>query len=705
MSLNIAVTGLNAATTDLNVISDNIANVNTTGFKSSRAEFGDMVSQLANESGMGVRLIRSSQSFAQGSIVSTDRTFDLAISKNGFFRLSTDSGILYSRSGIFSTTDAQTDPVDGKEYSYIVNNLSQNLTGYGVDVVDAKSTTAANFALTLNGNASIPTNTTFDPTDITSYNYQTSLKIYDSLGYDHNLKTYFVKTATDTWDTYNVLDNLPAKQSTTALNFSTTPIGGATQPLTFTAAELGDSSGKAVLSPTLDFSGITQGIAFSTTGITQSDGTDAVRSIGSDPRELLRVDLSNMAAKRTSSVDLGLNLGTTSPLEGASTLVKYDLTMANPATWPPATFSTSLEVYDSLGENHTLTTIFTPTGTTNQWTITHTLDGKYSDGNTTPPTPDPNAGTWTFNDVDAPTAIAGSPTSITFSQAVIGTGASDLVLDLDFDRVKVGVTGVASSVNNLMATNSTADPGTIDPSDPANYTYSSVTTVYDSLGKSHIMNLYYRQISDNNWSVYSQFPDINVSEATKVGSLMFDSRGALVRVTDTDGIANPTNPLSMSVIGIKFSGDVGQQNIALNFGDTTQLGTTSSTNSMVQNGYSSGALSDISPDNTGMIIATYDNGKTQIMGQVALSRFGNNEGLKRVGDNNWVETTESGISYQGKPATGLYGKLVTNALEGSNVDLTQQLVNMISAQRNFQANAQVITTNSTLYQSILGATR
>ena len=89
------------------------------------------------------------------------------------------------------------------------------------------------------------------------------------------------------------------------------------------------------------------------------------------------------------------------------------------------------------------------------------------------------------------------------------------------------------------------------------------------------------------------------------------------------------------------------------------------------------------------------------MGQVVLARFANNQGLKRQGDNNWIATSESGAALLGKPGGGSYGKLATESLEGSNVEMTRELVDMITAQRNFQANAQVINTTGTLYQAVL----
>lgn len=114
-----------------------------------------------------------------------------------------------------------------------------------------------------------------------------------------------------------------------------------------------------------------------------------------------------------------------------------------------------------------------------------------------------------------------------------------------------------------------------------------------------------------------------------------------------------------------------------------------------------GLFTGISIDNQGIIYNRYSNGKSVPAGQVALANFANPQGLQPIGDTNWVETAASGQVLVGAPQTGTLGTLVSGALEGTNVDLTQELVKMITAQRSFQANTQVITTNNTLYQAIL----
>jgi flagellar hook protein FlgE len=122
---------------------------------------------------------------------------------------------------------------------------------------------------------------------------------------------------------------------------------------------------------------------------------------------------------------------------------------------------------------------------------------------------------------------------------------------------------------------------------------------------------------------------------------------------------------------------------------------------LTQNGFTSGRLSGVDIDDTGIVRARYSNGQTKTLGQVALADFSNPQGLRPLGNSSWAESFSSGVPLLGTPGSGSLGVIQSGALEGSNVDLTSELVSMITAQRNFQANAQVITTADTVTQSII----
>jgi len=141
--------------------------------------------------------------------------------------------------------------------------------------------------------------------------------------------------------------------------------------------------------------------------------------------------------------------------------------------------------------------------------------------------------------------------------------------------------------------------------------------------------------------------------------------------------------------------------LAFNFGQTTQYGGQFGVTSIVQNGYATGQLSTVAINPTGIVSAVYTNGRSTQLGQLAMANFPNPQGLKSLGDTNWSETFTSGTVVSGVAGSAGFGSIQSGALESSNVDLTTQLVDMITAQRAFQANAQVITTANQESQTII----
>ena len=215
MPFRVALSGLNAASSDLNVTANNIANANTIGFKGSRAEFSDVFAVGAEDIGNGVRLGSVTQQFSQGGVDFTDRALDLAISGEGFFTLSDSGSISYSRVGSFGVDR------DG----YVVNGQGQRLqiftaasngtfnTGALTDLqlltTDSppQPTTNAQFGINLPANAQPPAVPTFDPNNALSFNHSTALTIYDSLGATHTATVYFVKdVGPNRWDAYFYID-------------------------------------------------------------------------------------------------------------------------------------------------------------------------------------------------------------------------------------------------------------------------------------------------------------------------------------------------------------------------------------------------------------------------------------------------------------------------------------------------------------------
>jgi flagellar hook protein FlgE len=232
MPFRIALSGLNAASADLSVTANNVANVSTAGFKSSRAMFADVFSVGAQGIGNGVRVASVNQQFEQGGIDFTDNALDLAISGQGFFTLSDNGSLVYTRAGAFG--------VDRE--GFVVNSKNQRLQIYPPSGTGTFNTGALNdlrlittdsapqptslveMTVNLPAGAAPPTNPVFDPLDASSYTQSTSMNVYDSLGSAHTSTYYFVKGAVPgAWDVYTYIDG--------------NAVGGAT-PLTYTSTGL-----------------------------------------------------------------------------------------------------------------------------------------------------------------------------------------------------------------------------------------------------------------------------------------------------------------------------------------------------------------------------------------------------------------------------------------------------------------------------------
>ena len=142
-------------------------------------------------------------------------------------------------------------------------------------------------------------------------------------------------------------------------------------------------------------------------------------------------------------------------------------------------------------------------------------------------------------------------------------------------------------------------------------------------------------------------------------------------------------------------------NMSLDFSTATQFGNAFGVNSLSQDGFTTGRLTGISVDPEGVVFARFTNGQSTSLGKLALANFVNTQGLQQLGDTTWGESFSSGDALLGEAATASFGSIQSGALEASNVDLTAQLVNMITAQRNFQANAQMISTADTVTQTVI----
>lgn len=249
---------------------------------------------------------------------------------------------------------------------------------------------------------------------------------------------------------------------------------------------------------------------------------------------------------------------------------------------------------------------------------------------------------------------------------------------------------------NLDSRSTQPTVGTFDPTNTGSYNYTTSGTTYDSLGNPHVFTMYFvKTATAGQWNVHATVDGTaatNVDLGAGAGNPVtfnFDSSGAL-----TTGM-----PLNTSLT--ITSGAVTPLNFTVDFTGTTQFGSPFSVNSLAQDGYSSGRLSGFNIGTDGIVVGRYSNGQSRNLGQIVLADFINPQGLSPLGNNLWQESSDSGLALVGAPNTGTLGTLQSSAVEDSNVDLTQELVNMITAQRVYQANAQTIKTQDAVLQTLV----
>ncbi|MEH6500407.1 MAG: flagellar hook protein FlgE [Pseudoalteromonas distincta] len=453
MSFNIGLSGIRAASSDLNITGNNIANAGTVGFKGSRAEFGDVYAASIlgsgrNAIGSGVLLGNVAQQFTQGNINFTENSLDLAINGNGFFVTSDQGALSYTRAGYFGTD----------REGFITNNTGARLQGFAVNAVTGQI----------------------------NQGVQTDLRV-DTRSADPNATTLI--NSTINLNSTNV--RLPVWQQ--AYDQS---IAAAADPANPTPAEIqaAEDAAQATFDPT------------------------------------------------------------------------------NSATYNS---STSVNVFDSLGNPHTLTKYFVKTAG-NEWDMFTLIDGRQVPGNLLPTDP----------------GFAPQPTQLSFD-----------------------------SVGQLTT------PQPLTPSPIADW---------DPL----------------------------------------------------DSTGQPTGADAGAGFDINLTG-------------TTQFSSAFAVTSVVQDGFTTGELAGLSIDEEGLLVARYTNGQTRVQGQVVLANFANQQGLTPLGNTAWAQSSASGEPVIGAPQSGTLGAIQSGALEQSNVDLSEQLINLIIAQRNYQANAKTIQTEDAVTQTII----
>ncbi|WP_278800528.1 flagellar hook protein FlgE [Marinobacter nauticus] len=634
MAFNTGLSGLRAASVDLDVTGNNIANASTVGFKSSKVQFGDLyasgfLSAGTNPIGDGVRVQDVKQSFGQGNISFTDNGLDMAISGDGFFILNNGGEIRYSRAGQFG--------ID-KE-GYVVNNQNMRVQGYTAD--DDGNLSGIRGDLQIETDNLAPRRTTNLQTDLNLDSRETVLerriRDFDPIALADLQGSGFTFGYSDGTSDYTVPQiDAAASASDAAIAINAAPGVTATAR---TAASL--------------------------TGLTDSDVSGATNF-----RLEIRID---------GSAPIPLNLENVSSLE---------------------------DVAEAIND-----------------TSDNAISASVVDDDEDPSTPD----------VLRIIHSGGQPLEVAYGDAPTGTPLTnnqqyDGEVFVTTDRNVEQVT--TDSGSNAFEVAFNATPFTVtnefNPIDQRTYNHATSTTIFDSLGNSHELTQFYVKepspgngVGQSQWSIYLQIDGELVGGTDQTPyTALFDQDGQLESINgDPNGELIITDWVPKDPSGDPNGADGPPANpgdvvspipepatssaFVVNLANTTQYGAAFGVNDQQQNGYTTGRLSGLDVSDQGVIFARYTNGQSKSLGQVALAAFNNTDGLSPVGDTTWVETFESGQPVIGAPDTGTLGSIKASSVEDSNVDLSAELVNLIIAQRNYQANAKTIETSDAVTQTII----
>ncbi len=634
MAFNTGLSGLRAASVDLDVTGNNIANASTVGFKGSKAQFGDLyasgfLSSGNNPVGDGVRVQDVKQSFGQGNISFTDNGLDMAINGDGFFVLNNGGEVRYSRAGQFGIDK------DG----FITNNQNMRVQGFTADADGNLSGVRGDLQVET-GNLA-PRRTTNLQSDLNLDSRQSVLenRIRD-LGEDLNVA-----------DLDGDVFQIEYSDGTTSQPISI----GTGEPANEVAELLGSQKGVNAsartqfdLSGQFDIAQLQTDLADPDFELTVSlNGSDNVTFRGSDGI----TDLDTLAA--------AINNSELNTLRARVSDTGDDI-----------------EITDSRG---------------------FTVDMGYTTG---------AAGFQDFTDPQRGNLFVTTERDVSgiSTAATGGTGAFAAAYD-------GGETRVTNEFN---------------PGDQRTYNHATSTTIYDSLGNSHEMTQFYVKepspgngVGQSEWSVYLQIDGEMVAGTDEVPySARFNQDGELQSINGdpngeivvTDWVPKDANGLPNGSDGPPADGEEvvtpipdppSTSAFVVDLGNTTQYGSAFGVNDQNQNGFTTGRLSGLDVSDQGVLFARYTNGQSKELGQVALAAFANTDGLSPVGETTWVETFESGQPIIGAPDTGTLGSIKASSLEDSNVDLSAELVNLIIAQRNYQANAKTIETSDAVTQTII----
>ncbi len=792
MSFYTALTGLNSATAQLGVTANNIANVGTTGFKRSRADFGDIFStsplqKSSSNIGQGVSLKQVSQEFSQGNVTTSGNSLDLAITGDGFFPLRSPDGLqeVYTRNGSFMLNDQNN----------VVNSTGQRLLAASVDssgkadlerlsplvipnktAGEARETTQIQLGLNLPAESSVIL-TDFDRSNPATYNKSTALTVYDSGGNGYLATVYYAKTQNASpgspyskWQTYFYVGDTQVKPS---LQQATDNTG--VELFVNKYGEIKPKNDPAVTPPsgtvsmyTLDQltdvrkSSPAPAVANSL-GNTVYDALGTLFKPGSAPEafEVGKTLTFNLSVDESpvTTINYTLDSSDIDPSVLARHLqIEINNTMGQlPET--PDNASTAENEY-TVNARYGITVEFNPdsgrftfnSGTTGDTssielsTTTGTSDTApakllannllgipVKDGVGSLGTPasadDANRGKPSY-----PAVLSSQTMTINTSGNVsVVEGNNDFTVSIDGINAKISIDTGTYSMDTLASKlqaklNTVEDPVTgrmvsgvkVEWSDKTKQLTFTTGTTGDGASIQvtgsqdwGLANTEMRFGQTTEWIKLAQYTDNGALQYVRNGKQTEDisdlntktewwpvylDRGELT----FDLTGKPVSPIKAMGFETAFlEGGKGALTMAIDFTQSTQYSSSFAVLSQSQDGAPEGELMglDIGPD--GLVSATYSNGSQVSLGKIALANFSSPTGLRQIGDASYLASATSGKAKIGEGGSAGFGSIRAGATERANVDLTQELVDLITAQRNFQANAKAIETSSTMTQAII----
>ena len=652
MSFQQALSGLNSASTSLNAIGNNLANTSTVGFKGAGVQFADafaasMQGGGTSSVGIGSQIAGIAQQFTQGNLTTTNNPLDIAINGGGMFRMDNNGSVTYTRNGQFLLD---------KE-GYIVNNQGLKLTGYAADATTGAIVPGNIVPLQIDNNAIPPVATALSQVQVNldSRSKPPVSMTHGSISGSVNPVPAAVTVLAGTNDQFDM--NVDGVAVTVTINPGVYNSAGLLSTEIERAANAAlKAAGASTTSVTVSLDNLNQLVLTSgSVGTTGSLGNGSFVTLAAAGANTAYTDffgtpVPSLAAKgfTTGSIVPALAGGNIFDIaiDGMTTPVTVTVTAGPYATPDALALQLETDINTALtGQGAVDVTADATTGfltvTSRQTTVTSV--GRTSQVTLTE-TVGPPAGTGVATLFGVPTTVAGG----------------------DMDNFSI------SNVNS--------------------YTASTAQTVYDTLGNPHKLSLYYVKTSlPAVWQFYTAL-DGDATSVNGPTQLTFSNSGVLQ--TPAVGTKLPQT----------FSVSTGAANplvFDLDLAGTTQYGISFGTNQLIQDGYTSGKLSGMSVSADGIVQGRYSNGKSRNMGQLVLANFNNANGLQSLGNNQWAETSESGSPIPGGPGTGNLGVVQSGAVEESNVDMTVELVNMITAQRAYQANAQTIKTQDQIMQTLV----